>query len=94
MLVKISARQTSYKNYGALIELKSKSIVADPHSVMVSAAAEFSDVICLCKVIYLLNLFYRCFDTLFNRLSRMCLKSVQLQQDAYKQAHNAELNAD
>ena len=69
MLVKISARQTSYENYGALIELKSKPIVADPHSVMVAAAAEFSDITYLCKIVCFLDLLYRyrCLDALSNR---------------------------
>ena len=67
MLVKISARQTSYESYGALIELKSKPIVADPHSVMVAAAAEFSDITYLCKIVCFLDLLYRCLDALSNR---------------------------
>lgn len=50
VLVKISARQTSYENYGALVELKSNPIVADPNAVMVSATTEFSDITDLCKI--------------------------------------------
>ena len=67
MLVKISARQTSCENYGALVELKSKPIVADSHSVMVSAAAEFSDITYLCKIVCFLDLLYRGLDARSNR---------------------------
>ena len=67
MLVKISARQTSYENYGALVELKSNPIVADPNAVMVSAATEFSDITDLCKIACFLDLLYRFLDALSNR---------------------------
>lgn len=67
MSIKISARQASEENYGALVELKSKPIVADPHSVMVSAATEFSDIIYLCKIVCSLDLPYHFLDALFNR---------------------------
>ena len=67
MSIKISARQASEENYGALVELKSKPIVADPHSVMVSAATEFSDIIYLCKIGCSLDLPYHFLDALFNR---------------------------
>ena len=68
MLVKVSARQTSYKSYGILVELKSKPIIADPNSETILKTADFADVICFCKVIHPLDLLDRRPNALFNSL--------------------------